>query len=107
MKDTNEKVLLSGLEQTLLINSPCVIQGKGIIHAMFFFREIYFIDQCLVHTESAPTAQIRAVVLLGTRPIPSTTSIVNDNLVRIHFIPQEPGVYLVHASSVNQPIEGI
>jgi hypothetical protein len=28
VKDTNGKVLLSGLEQTLLTNSPCVIQGK-------------------------------------------------------------------------------
>ncbi len=106
MKDTNEKVLLSGLEQTLLINSPCVIQGKWKNSQILSSKDFYF-DRLLVHTESASTAQIRAVILLGTRQIPSTTAIINDNLVRIHFVPQEPGHYLVHVSSVNQPIEGI
>jgi hypothetical protein len=72
----------------------------------FFSKDFILIDN-LVHTESASTAQIRAVVLFGTRQVPSTTTIINDNLVRIHFIPHEPGVYLVHVSSVNQPIEGI
>ena len=35
VKDTNEKVLLSGLEQTLFTNSPCVIQGKEITFLPF------------------------------------------------------------------------
>lgn len=61
----------------------------------------------LVHTESASNAQIRAIILFGTRQIPSTTTIINDNLVRIHFIPQESGLYLIHVSCANQPIEGI
>ncbi|CAF1609722.1 unnamed protein product [Rotaria sp. Silwood1] len=85
VKDTSGKVILSGLEQTLLTNSPCVIQ---------------------VHAESATNAQIRVIVLLGNRQIPSTTTIINDNLVRIHFVPQEPGIYTVHVSCANQPIEG-
>ncbi|CAF3716192.1 unnamed protein product [Rotaria sordida] len=85
VKDTSGKVVLSGLEQTLLTNSPCVIQ---------------------VHAESASNAQIRVIVLLGNRQIPSTTTIINDNLVRIHFIPQEPGIYTIHVSCANQPIEG-
>ncbi|CAF5140483.1 unnamed protein product, partial [Rotaria sp. Silwood1] len=85
VKDTSGKVILSGLEQTLLTNSPCVIQ---------------------VHAESATNAQIRVIVLLGNRQIPSTTTIINDNLVRIHFIPQDPGIYTVHVSCANQPIEG-
>jgi hypothetical protein len=28
VKDTNGKVILSGLEQTLLTNSPCIIEGR-------------------------------------------------------------------------------
>ncbi|CAF1633249.1 unnamed protein product, partial [Adineta ricciae] len=85
VKDANGKVVLSGLEQTLLTNSPCVIE---------------------VHAESTSKTQIQAVVLLGTRQIPSTTTIVNESLARINFVPQEPGVYSVHVSSANQPIEG-
>ncbi len=73
----------------------------------FFFLVFFLNILLLVHAESASNAQIRAVVLLGTRQIPATTSIINDNLVRIHFIPQEPGLYLVHVSCTNQPIEGI
>lgn len=60
----------------------------------------------LVHTESVSTAQIQAIVLLGTRQIPSTTTVINDNLVRIQFLPQEPGHYSVHVSCANQSIEG-
>ena len=60
----------------------------------------------LVHAESASNAHVRAIVVLGSRQIPSTTAIINDNLVRIHFIPQEPGFYAVHVSCANQPIEG-
>ncbi|CAF3898632.1 unnamed protein product [Rotaria magnacalcarata] len=85
VKDTSGKVILSGLEQTLLTNSPCVIQ---------------------VHAESASNAHIRVIVFLGNRQVPSTTTIINDNLVRIHFIPQEPGIYTVHVSCANRPIEG-
>ncbi|UJR31815.1 hypothetical protein I4U23_019292 [Adineta vaga] len=85
VKDSNGKVVLSGLEQTLLTNSPCVIE---------------------VHAESTSKTQIQAVVLLGTRQIPSTTTIINENLARINFVPQEPGVYSVHVSCANQPIEG-
>lgn len=38
VKDTNEKVLLSGLEQTLFTNSPCVIQGKKTTSSPAFHR---------------------------------------------------------------------
>ncbi len=59
-----------------------------------------------MHAEAASSAQIRVIVLLGTRQIPSTTTIINDNLLRIHFTPQEPGLYSVHVSCANQSIEG-
>lgn len=60
----------------------------------------------LVQVPSVSTAQIQAVIILGTRQIPSTTTVINDNLLRIQFLPQEPGLYSIHVSCANQAIEG-
>ncbi|CAF0887782.1 unnamed protein product [Adineta steineri] len=80
VKDSNDKHLLSGLT-----NTPCVIQ---------------------IHTKSTSNSQIRAVVLLDTVQIPSTMTIINDNLIRINFTPKEPGFYLVNISNRDKPITG-
>jgi len=105
VKDSpTERVLLEGLEQIQYTNSPCVIQGNQFDKSSIF--SIFFINNLSVHAENASTAQIRVVVLLGSRQIPSTTAIINNNLIRIQFIPQEPGLYAVHVSCLNLPIEG-
>jgi len=105
VKDSpTERVLLEGLEQIQYTNSPCVIQGTQFDKSSIF--SIFFINNLSVHAENASTAQIRVVVLLGSRQIPSTTAIINNNLIRIQFIPQEPGLYAVHVSCLNLPIEG-
>ncbi|CAM4955218.1 unnamed protein product [Rotaria socialis] len=80
VKDNNGKSLLSGLT-----NIPCRIQ---------------------IRTKSGSNAQIRAVVLLETVQIPSTITIVNENLVHINFIPQEPGLYLINIFNGDQSIQG-
>ncbi|CAF1050339.1 unnamed protein product [Adineta ricciae] len=80
VKDSSDKHLLSGLT-----NTPCVIQ---------------------IHTKSTSNSQIRAVVLLDTVEIPSTMTVINDNLIRINFTPKEPGFYLVNISNRDKPITG-
>jgi hypothetical protein len=63
--------------------------------------------QILVHTKSsASSSQIRAVVLLGGTQIPSNMTILHEHLIRIDFIPKEPGFYFVNIYNGNQSIEG-
>ena len=81
VKDIDGKNYLSGLT-----NTPCMIQ---------------------VHTKSASSSQVRAVVLLGGMQIPSSMTIVHEQLIRINFIPQEPGFYFVNIYHGNQSIEGM
>ena len=69
---------------------------------MIFHRSILFV----VHTKFTANSQIRAVVLLGSREIPSTMKILHDHLIRIHFIPDQSGICLVHIYNGNQSIEG-
>jgi len=52
-------------------------------------------------------AQIRAVVLLDQVPIPSTMTIINNNLIRVNFTPKEPGFYFVNISNRDKPITGM
>ncbi|CAF3681830.1 unnamed protein product [Rotaria sp. Silwood1] len=80
VKDINGKNLLSGIT-----NRPCGIE---------------------IHTKSISNSQIRAVVLLDTIQIPSTITIINDNLIRINFIPQEPGLYFINIYNGDQTIKG-
>ncbi|CAF0927406.1 unnamed protein product, partial [Didymodactylos carnosus] len=86
IRNSSGKVLLSGLEQTVLINSTCVIQ---------------------VHVESVISASITAGVSLGIKQIPLSLNVVNNNLVRIQFIPQEPGLYAVDVRCGNMSVEGM
>jgi len=99
VKDIDGKNHLSGI-----MNTPCVVQSKK--KSFFFCIKNYF-SKILVHTKSTSNCQIRAVVLLGTVQIPSTMKIINENLIRINFTPQEPGFYFVNIYSDNQSIEGI
>jgi hypothetical protein len=98
VKDIDEKNYLSGLT-----NTPCMIQSKRRI--CFLSKEYSFL-KIPVHTKSTSNSQIRAVVLLGGIVIPSTMTMMNDNLVRIHFTPQEPGFYFVNIYNGDQSIEG-
>ncbi len=61
----------------------------------------------LVHTKSKTNSKIRAVVLLVSIQIPSTMKIMNENLIRINFTPQEPGLYFVNLFNDDQLVEGI
>ncbi|CAF3415563.1 unnamed protein product, partial [Rotaria sp. Silwood2] len=60
----------------------------------------------IFYTKSLSNSQIRAVVLLGTVQIPSTMTVINDNLIRINFIPQEPGLYFINIFNGDQVIQG-
>lgn len=62
--------------------------------------------ECVVHTKFTTNSQMRAVVLLGNREIPSTMTILHEHLIRIHFIPDESGICFVHIYNDNQLIEG-